>query len=303
MKNRCLCLLGILAAVAPVGQAGPVLRDVAVCTGAAAVTVGSAFFVDGWALLVGAGEFGGAAAYGASTADPPDLINYAIKANNLLIIPSTPVVAGSSAGFANAATSYIGALSVVVKDVKNSEDTVDRLAGAQLVGTPQDIANQTLWLSQFNHQLVTDFRLYQASLGTWTDFFQAEYPSLYNYTPTAADVIAMNNLEAAGTFPSIEQGWMTAYALSAEQIGFCEACFQNALSGSTYGAGVISVGQGLRLLATPTPEPSYSLPLAVMVGFVVILSSKRHGPSRVKEKIAGDVATLNEADGSNSAIA
>jgi hypothetical protein len=264
----------MLALTEPLAQAGKIL-DLAVCTGAATVTVGSFFIVDGWGLLVGAGEFGGAVAYGASGVDPADLVNYAIQANNPLITPAVPTLAGASAGFISASTNYLNALSLVIQQVKNYEDTVDRLAGAQLVGTAQDVANQMLWLSQFRAALTTDYRLYQSGLMTWVNALQAEYPDYYNYTPTAADVFAMNTQEAAGNFPSTEQYWINAYALTSEQVGFCEECFKNATSGSTFGAGQISVGQALQALATPVPEPSYGLVLGISVGLAVVLSRRR----------------------------
>jgi hypothetical protein len=110
-------------------------------------------------------ELVGAVGYGVLTAgDPPDLTNYAIQANEPLLVPTVPTEAGEPAAYYTAETNYIAAASAFIQTSKNIFDTIDRLAGAKLVGTQTDVANQTLWLNQFAAQAVQQYQQSQAVL-------------------------------------------------------------------------------------------------------------------------------------------
>ncbi len=204
-------------------------------------------------------ELVGAVGYGVLTSgDPPDLTNYAIQADEPLLVPTVPTEAGEPAAYYTAETNYIAAASAFIQTSKDIFDTIDRLAGAKLVGTPTDVANQTLWLNQFAAQAVQQYQQSQAVLQAYAAQLAADYPSDYNMAPTEAEVVSVATEEAAGNFPAEEQSLINAWQLTPNEIGFCETCFANAIAALQNQPNPLTLGQDLTLVDTiePIPEPA-----------------------------------------------
>jgi hypothetical protein len=285
MPARCRYLLVSLVAsslLSATAQAGPTstlgkVGEGVGCVGVAGVSA-LGLLADGVIFATVGVELVGGVGYGVLTAgDPPDTVNYAIQANEPFLVPTVPTEAGEPAAYYSAETKYIAAASAFVQTSKDIFDTVDRLAGAKLVGTATDVANQTLWLNQFAAQAVQQYQQSQTVLQAYAAELAADYPSIDNTAPTEAEVVAVATDEAAGNFPTEEQSLITAWQLTSDEIGFCETCFANAIAALQNDPNPLTLGQDLTLVSTiqQVPEPaSAALLLGGLAGLGVFRRRK-----------------------------
>lgn len=235
------------------------------CVGVAGVSA-LGLLADGVIFATVGVELVGAVGYGVLTqGDPPDTVNYAVQANEPLLIPSVPTEPGEPTAYYSAETNYITAASAFIQTGKDIFDTVDRLAGAKLVGTSMDVANQQKWLSQFATQAVAQYQHSQLLLQAYAAQLAADYPTIDNTAPTEAQVVAVATAEAAGNFPAEEQSLITAWQLTPDEVGFCETCFANAINTLKNQANPLTLADDLTLVDTihDVPEPGT---LALLAG-------------------------------------
>jgi hypothetical protein len=244
--------------------------DVGVSAGLAVVTVGGTVGATvattpvggaAAACVLGAGEAGGAVVYGISTNDPPDTVNFAQQANEPLMALSCPADPTATPALNAAAAQVVSDLNVLVQTAKDVQDSNDRLAGAQMVGTPNDVANQNMWLNQFITTGQTQVQTFQGDLQTYAQLLQTAQPALYSYTPSLSAVDAMKNQECSGSFPSAEQTAITAWALTAFEISLAQGTFCSISDETILNGPTLSVGQAMSALATqaqsqPVPSPT-----------------------------------------------
>ena len=200
--------------------------------------------------------------------DPPDLINYAVKADPLLIIPSFSTDPTASTELNQAAIGVITAVSVVVQNAKGISQSRDRLAGAKLVGTPTDVANQTLWLSEFENQVSPSLKGVGSALDIYIPLLKAEFPNFYNSEISASDVIAIRDMEAAGIFLPTEQQLINDWELDSFAVDVIANYFANLtdaqinnLTPITYGEGLVIVSDTCGTGNCRIPEPTSTLSL------------------------------------------
>lgn len=146
--------------------------------------------------------------------DPPDLVNYATRASPSLLIPNLPFDPSASPELNQAAQDTIAGWSQVVQSLKGMQQSRDRLGGAQLVGTPTDVANQQQWLAEFTAEVKPRLLALAAPMQQYNSLLAIEFPAFYSYNPSLADTIQMRDDEAAGNFPSAEQLVLEAWELS-----------------------------------------------------------------------------------------
>jgi len=268
VKTSTLSVLAILVSLvyAPICAAKNTTRDVAAAGTGAGVTTSAIVAAVipvigwGWTVVAGAGELGGAIIYGVSS-DPPDLVNYAVRANNPLLIPSLTPAGDSPPEVNSVVLAYADSMSAFMQSMKNVFDSNDRLAGAMLVGTATDVANQTQWRKEFICHALHRYKHSQMLLAQFVDLF-AGYPSAYNSTPSFNDVRDMRDQEAAGNFPAMEQQFIDDWQLNSTQVSFISSRFANLTDSGITAYGLVSAGAGLRFLADHTPDLGINSPCA-----------------------------------------
>ncbi len=116
-----------------------------------------------------------------SVFDPPDLVDFKLRAAPpLLEIPFTPAP-GFPSELNEAIGTLIDTMSLLVQVGKGMQQSADRLAGARLVGTPTDIANQTAWLGHSGRWEQAAWRQLLRRSQTTLNSLQVEAPELYNF--------------------------------------------------------------------------------------------------------------------------
>jgi len=260
------CLVGlVLAGVAPEGvyaSKATTKGDLAY-SGTAAVVTGGSLLTPAFFLFpfLGVGELGGAIVKG--VCDPPgpsscpavvpDTVNFSSQANEPLLV--IPALIGATPGFTQAADVYFLSMSLMIQSFKDIEDSFARLAGAKLVGSPTDVANQTLWLNQFEQLNIAQSIQARQDLLVALGVFQQDYPALFNFVPPTSEVLNIKNQEAAGIFPAFEQDILNTWMLTPREVQFAELSFASTTDQEIINFGPLSVGQAFRRVAG-LPEPS-----------------------------------------------
>jgi hypothetical protein len=239
------------------GTAGSVVPLAGTVAGAA---------IGGTAGAAAAGTVSGAAEYATvwicSWFDPPDTVNFATRANpGLLLAPFTPSPTWSPQLNA-AAANLMFSLSELVQDIKGSEETADRLAGALLVGTPADVADQRQWAAQYRVQAAQTANLVASDMSTYGAFLAAEFPDFSDIAFSTTSLETIRDFEAAGNLDYYGQQAVNAWQLTPSQLsqfsqgmaGISDATLQN-LGPMTYGRAISSTGVACKECAAHAPEP------------------------------------------------
>lgn len=165
---------------------------------------------------VGAGV-GGILGFGAGVfcyfVEPPDTVNFAIRANPSLIQPTLTPTSGWSPTLNSATQTLSDSVSQLIQSYKGIQQSEDRLAGAHLVGTQTDIDNQSLWRSQFITEARQRSRQVQSETINFVALLSTEQPALANHSFTPAEVKAIRDEEMAGLFPSSMRDLLDTYQL------------------------------------------------------------------------------------------
>jgi hypothetical protein len=264
----------------------------------ATATTGSLFFPIALLATVPS-ELVGAYGYGWTTAaDPPDLINFALRANEPLLIPTFPPAPGASPEFNQAVNDYIASVSGFVQSRKNILVTSDRLAGAKLVGTPTDVANQELWLSEFSREALQRYRASQAVLQRFNARLAVEFSDIHNFVPSLTDVIAVKNQEAAGQFSDLAESFMDSWRLTPLQRQLAANSFASIPDEEILHRGPVTVGAALAILATLVPVPATAVTgSASRLGIPPALRQDTGAQVRLSGKfiVAGELNLTNAA--------
>jgi PEP-CTERM motif len=272
--NRAAIALSTMAVFCGVNLAANPVRastattkgDLTYAGGAAVVTTGAGLATGPFfplTILVGAVvELGGAVVKG--VCDPPgpsscplpaaDTTNASVMADEPLLVPTLPSETGAPAAFAQAANNFITEMSELVQSFKDIEDTMARLEGAEDLGNATDIADQTMWLTEFENLNIAQSDAANTYLREFLGQLQADYPSEYNLVPSLSDVLATLNGEQTGTFPAPEESLITSWDLTPDEVEFAEISFRSTTDAQIVSLGPLSFGQAA--LGLTVPEPS-----------------------------------------------
>jgi hypothetical protein len=205
--------------------------------------------------------------------DPPDLVNYAQRADPPLLIPLVGDDPLASADLNSAAQAYIAAVSAMVQSARGMRLSQDRLAGALTVGTPADVANQRQWLSEFRTQAIARYLATKPFFSSFVALVNAEFPIWTAMTVTTDDIKAVRDAEMAGFFGAFGEEIINAWQLDAYDREIIQQQVGRLTNATIDSIGNMTVGEGLGLMeATCTgciPEPSTAallvIPLAVLI--------------------------------------
>lgn len=205
-----------------------------------------------WALGVGAVEFGGAIVVGIYS-DPPDTANYAVRADNPLLLASVPARDDASPEANDAAVAVGVSSSRLVQTMKNVLDTNDRLAGAQLVGTPADVANQQRWRCEFVREALGRLQTLQVDVARFDGFILAEFPELFGIPITFEELQSMRDRETAGDFPPAERELIDIWQLTTSQTAFISSQFADLTDADLANVLPMTGGEALARMASFDP--------------------------------------------------
>ena len=289
MKSlRSLLAVGFLMGFCGVSPASATLTDAAAITASVGLTAGATVVggpvaglaVGGVSATVEGGYFLCVAIFG--WGDPPDLVNYAVRASPALLIPNLPPDPTASLALNQASQEVIAGWSRVVQSLKGIQQSRDRLGGAQLVGTPADVANQQQWLREFTDEVRPRLQALAGPMGQYNALLAAEFPAYYDWNPTLAEAIQMRNDEAAGNFPSAEQSIIDAWELNAFKVGLVRNYIGGVSDATLAMHDDLTIGGGLSAIqdscasgscassSASAPEPSSVAFLAMVLGAVCV---------------------------------
>jgi hypothetical protein len=250
--------------------------DLAYAGGAAVVTTGGSLLTGPFfplTFFVGAVvEMGGAVVKG--VCDPPgpsscplpaaDTTNASVMADEPLLVPTIPSETGAPPAFAAAANNFIDEMSDLVQSFKDIEDTMARLEGAEDLGNATDIADQTMWLTDFENLNIAQSVLANTYLREFLDQLKADYPSEYNLVPSTSDVLTTLHDEQGGTFPAEEESLITSWDLTPDEVEFAKISFGSTTDAQITALGPLSFGDAAFGLTVPEP----STWVMMLLGFV-----------------------------------
>lgn len=210
------------------------------------------------ALVGGLGGIGvGAVCY---ILEPPDTVNYAVRATPALITPKLPTVPGWSVNLSASAQNIGDSVSTLIQMYKGIQQSQDRLAGALLVGTQTDVDHQHQWLYEY----MASGRVAATSLVHATQDFvsllSVEQPQLANHTFTPSDVKALRDAELAGVYSSYAEQLVSDYQLPADLLQRVGAQFGAVPDSAIDGLGTFTFAEMLlqngQSCQNCLPEPS-----------------------------------------------
>jgi hypothetical protein len=274
-----IAFIVLVAGLTLTAQAGTIV-DVAEVTTTAGVAVGAGIVgtpVAGFAVAgvgsvaeVGVAFFRGWYGFGDPAPPPPDTVNFAQMANPSLNIVPYSADPTASAALNQASLNFDQEMSIVVQNIIGAIQSTARLEGALLVGTPTDVANQRMWLAQFENQSLQALHTAAPYLSTYNTLLQSGFPAYFNLSLTGSEITAFRNQEAAGTFAPSEQTVIGAWMLNSYDLNSVISPQIGALSDTTIASFTpMTVGQafsdleGFLSTASIIPEPTSIIPLGV----------------------------------------
>jgi len=208
-------------------------------------------------LAVGTVEAGLAiaGAAGPGGGDPPDVVNYAVRSNPPLLAPTFPPDPTASSDLNRAASNLIFSLSIVVQQSKGAFESRDRLGGAQLVGSPTDVANQARWLQEYYQQLHAALVATKSSLSNYRLLLSEEFPEFCSFPIPPDWIIAMRNQEASGNFPPSEQTVINLWSLTPDELRQVTARISRVADEMILEAGETTLEEALSCLESTIDQP------------------------------------------------
>lgn len=206
--------------------------------------------------------------FGCAFFDPPDTTGFAVRAAPPLLIASAAADPLDNAALNAAAQGLLNVASAAVRSVKGVQMSLDRLAGAQLVGTALDVSNQQQWLAEWRSQLRTDMEGTIAQINAFNSVLQSEAPALAGWVVTTDVIKQTRDAEAAGNFPTLEQDLINQWQLTALQVAQISSYVGQISDDEIDAAGPMTLATALAVTAqvcdvcldisAPIPEPATS---------------------------------------------
>jgi hypothetical protein len=201
--------------------------------------------------------------------DPPDLINYGVKANPALLVPIYAADPTASNALNAASFDVVNDSSLLIQNLRAIFQTRDRLAGATLVGTAQDVANQQAWLQEFMsiHHSITS--ALGGKLHSYNTLLQVDFPSFSAMSVSVSDMKAMRDLEASGVFTTNEQIAIAGWQLTSDELDLISGRIGQVTDATIDLAGPMSVSEAIDSVADnfcPVPEPSTLVMSSILIG-------------------------------------
>lgn len=195
--------------------------------------------------------------------DPPDTFNAGLRANPGLINYTLPADPSFSSSLQGAAQKTVDTASVLIQQYKGLKDTEDRLAGAQLLGNAGYIANQTLWLKQYQADAASTSKQLTTDVQSYLSLLSAQHPEIANATLSASQWQSAVDDAKNGIFPALTTALYQHYQIDSAYLPILSATLSSATANdikafetTTYSQMLSSSAQTCETCIPPVPEPS-----------------------------------------------
>ena len=246
-RGRLAWMVCWLLVLGLVGPAQATTTDVCVVGGTVAASwwggpIG--FIVSGTAEILYAG-----AVATTGIGDPPDLVNFATRADPPLLIPHYTDDPNVTRGFNNAAGNLIDSMSEMFRDMRGVLQSLDRLGGAEQVGTAKDVENQVRWLQEYTDSMFARSHDIGGQLHAFVPMVETEFRTEFNTLIPTRDIKQMRDQEAAGNFPQSEQDIIDAWQMTPFELDLVKGYFAAISDGVIDAVAPLTYGESLQCIA------------------------------------------------------